>query len=317
MIKILNPIYDQAFKYLMDNNDIAKKILFLILGKDILQLQMQNVEIPVLNQHGALTSRYDFKAVIREPNGEVRKVLIELQKYKTINPLSRFRDYLGQNYSREDTYIDAHGNEQTEHLPIITVYILGYDIPEIPTRFLKSKHNAVDGVTNQIIETINSDFLKLLTHETYILFVGNKKNYKWQGSEIEVFIRFFQQKTKGVEKNIYIEIDETDNPMLSEIAKHLNLATHDEDMIRRMKAEKDYEDTFKDNLEKDAEIQQLLIKNEEERRQKEEAKHSESEAKHREYEAMRKLAAKMKKYGEPISEIVKETGLSETEINLL
>jgi hypothetical protein len=257
---------------------------------------MQNVEIPVLNQHGALTSRYDFKAVIREPNGEVRKVLIELQKYKTINPLSRFRDYLGQNYSREDTYIDAHGNEQTEHLPIITVYILGYDIPEIPTRFLKSKHNAVDGVTNQIIETINSDFLKLLTHETYILFVGNKKNYKWQGSEIEIFIRFFQQKTKGEEKNIYIEIDETDNPMLSEIAKHLNLATHNEDMIRRMKAEKDYEDTFKDNLEKDAEIQQLLIKNE---------------------EVMRKLASKMKKYGEPISEIVKETGLSEDEITHL
>ena len=49
MIRIFNPIYDQAFKYLMDNNEIAIEILNLILDREIVQLQMQNVEIPVLN----------------------------------------------------------------------------------------------------------------------------------------------------------------------------------------------------------------------------------------------------------------------------
>jgi len=75
-------------------------------------------------------------------------------------------------------------------------------------------------------------------------------------------------------------------------------------------------------------IQQKLI---EERRQKEEAKKREKEAKKREEEERRqkeeerrqkeevkhKLARKMKKYGESIEEIIKETGLSRNEIENL
>ncbi len=55
----------------------------------------------------------------------------------------------------------------------------------------------------------------------------------------------------------------------------------------------------------------------EERRQKEEAKAREEEAKAREEEAKQKLAKKMIKYGESIEEIIKETGLTEDEINKL
>lgn len=53
---------------------------------------------------------------------------------------------------------------------------------------------------------------------------------------------------------------------------------------------------------------------EEERRLKEEERRQKEEAKHREREAMLKLAARMKKYDEPISDIIRETGLSEEEI---
>ncbi len=61
-----------------------------------------------------------------------------------------------------------------------------------------------------------------------------------------------------------------------------------------------------------------------ERKEKEEAKKREEEAKRKaeqerkeKEEAMRKLAIKMKKYGEPIEEIMKETGLSREEIEKL
>ena len=53
---------------------------------------------------------------------------------------------------------------------------------------------------------------------------------------------------------------------------------------------------------------------EEERRQKEEERRQKEEAKLREKEAMQKLTLKMKKYGESIADIIKETGLSSEEI---
>jgi predicted transposase/invertase (TIGR01784 family) len=56
---------------------------------------------------------------------------------------------------------------------------------------------------------------------------------------------------------------------------------------------------------------------EEERRQKEEAKQREEEERRQKEEAMRKLAAKMKKYGEPIDDIIRETGLTKPQIEKL
>lgn len=41
-MRIVNPLYDQAFKYLMDNEAIAKKILSLILEQEIISLQSKS-----------------------------------------------------------------------------------------------------------------------------------------------------------------------------------------------------------------------------------------------------------------------------------
>jgi predicted transposase/invertase (TIGR01784 family) len=60
-----------------------------------------------------------------------------------------------------------------------------------------------------------------------------------------------------------------------------------------------------------------MHKIEEERSQKEEERRQKEEALIKEKEAMLKLAKKMKKYGEPINEIIKETGLSKDEIEKL
>ena len=312
MLLIFNPIYDQAFKYLMDNNELAISILNLILDKEIVQLQMQNVETSFLTKNRSRTSRYDFKAIIKNENGEMQKVLIELQKYKKHNINERFRKYLGQNYSSPDTFINTEAETKTEDLPIITIYILGYDDPEIPIRFLKLENKYIDGIKKQEISNINSKFVNLLTHNMYILSVGEKKDYVWQGTKIEAFIRLFIQKTKGAEKNILIEIDDNEitDPLLVSITKRLYEATLDDQIQREMKAEQEYDETFRDNEKKDKEIEEAMKREEEERRQKEEERRQKEEA-------MRKLAIKMKKYGEPIEEIVKETKISKEDIEKL
>ncbi len=63
--------------------------------------------------------------------------------------------------------------------------------------------------------------------------------------------------------------------------------------------------------------EEAKAREEEERRQKEEAKAREEEERRQKEEAKQKLAKKMIKYGEPIEEIIAETGLTEYEINQL
>jgi hypothetical protein len=56
------------------------------------------------------TVHYDFKAIKRNTKNENISVLIELQKYKSSNPIIRFRECLADNYSKEETIINAQGN---------------------------------------------------------------------------------------------------------------------------------------------------------------------------------------------------------------
>jgi len=87
---------------------------------------------------------------------------------------------------------------------------------------------------------------------------------------------------------------------LQRIKAHLNAATQDKKLLRSIEAEEEYQRNM-DSIEKQVE---------EERRQKEEA-----QAKGKEQSI--KLAKKMVAYGEPIDEIMAETGLSREEIEQL
>ncbi len=44
-MRIINPLYDQAFKYMMDNELIAKKVLSVILEKDVISVQSRATEL--------------------------------------------------------------------------------------------------------------------------------------------------------------------------------------------------------------------------------------------------------------------------------
>jgi len=82
-MKIINPIYDQAFKYLMDNEKLAKKILSIILEQEVIAIQSKPQEVKTIDKKNDIPlSRFDFKAVIRNPENQIKNVLIEIQKSK-------------------------------------------------------------------------------------------------------------------------------------------------------------------------------------------------------------------------------------------
>jgi hypothetical protein len=67
---IVNPLYDNAFKYLMENNRLAKKVLSVILGEEIEELMIgqQETFVPYATYQITLF-RLDFKAIISQADG--------------------------------------------------------------------------------------------------------------------------------------------------------------------------------------------------------------------------------------------------------
>ena len=93
MIYIANPIYDVVFKYLMDDERIARTILSALLRMDITHIEVRPHEYPNSQRDTLSVFRIDFAATVREDDGSTHLVLIELQKTWLETETLRFRQY--------------------------------------------------------------------------------------------------------------------------------------------------------------------------------------------------------------------------------
>ena len=97
----------------------------------------------------------------------------------------RFRNYLGEQYKKEDIV-----NNKKVILPITTIYILGFSLPEIKEACIKVERNYRDLISKKIIDT-KSDFVEKLTHDSYIVQVGRITN-RYQ-TRLDKLLSVFEQ----------------------------------------------------------------------------------------------------------------------------
>ena len=163
---IANPIYDVVFKRLMDDNRSAKFFISTLLEQTIESVVVKPQEFTYMDEMAGLSVfRLDFIATIKTQEGESKKVLIEIQKAKNQIDLMRFRNYLGEQYKKDD---DLDGKKNI--LPITTIYILGFLLPEIESACIKVERNYKDLIEKKIISA-KSDFVEKLTHDSFIVQV--------------------------------------------------------------------------------------------------------------------------------------------------
>lgn len=288
-MKIVNPLYDKAFKYLMENNRLAKKVLAVILETEIEELDLGQQETVFPDEKRGFTLfRLDFKAVIKNTDGTKQKVLIELQKSKYETDIQRFRNYLGLNYINK-LQKSEDLNKNNEDYPIITIYILGYNLDDLPYLAVTVNNQKINSVNKKPIET-ESFFVEMLTHRSHILQV--KRLPKNRKTRIEQFMLLFNQAWNSDKKYI-LDLEEIPEEF-REIAEYLEKPVYSEDFRRQLEAEEEIDYIF------DRQEAKYLAQIE--------------EAKQRENEAKYKLTKKMLKYNEPIEEIIKETGFTKEEI---
>ena len=214
---IANPIYDVVFKRLMENERVAKFFVSTLLDQTIERIELQPQEFTYTAEGlGLAVFRLDFIATIKTEEGEYKKVLIEVQKARNEIDLMRFRNYLAEHYKKEDL---VEGEKQI--LPITTIYVLGFKLPEIESACLKVNRQYIDLLTGGIIER-KSEFVEKLSHDCYIVQV-NRIGGRYQ-TRLEKLLSLFEQNhflDEGqITKHFPHEFDLEELRLAAEILQH-------------------------------------------------------------------------------------------------
>ena len=252
---IANPIYDTVFKYLMEDTDIAKGVLSIILNVEIIELSVKPQETiteTAIANRPINIYRLDFVAVIKETNGSYKKALIELQKTKRSTNILRFRRYLGENYQKEDKVI-VNGKEVNQSLEIITVYFLGFELDDVPASVLKVKNCFIDVTTGQaLVNEPRDKFIRLLNHESYTVQIP--KLHPNAQSRVENVLDIFNQSYKTEDDQKLDYKSNSNDPLIKQITDRLTKAIADEDLRRKMNIEDEIERGY------NMELQEMEIK---------------------------------------------------------
>ena len=220
---IANPIYDVVFKKMMENERIAKFFIGTLLNKTIESITLKPQEFTYQGKLTALAVfRLDFIAVIKEQDGTSRKILIEIQKAQNHFDLMRFRNYLAEQYKKEDTINDEEGQQP---LSITTIYILGYPLKEIKTACVHVERQYKDLINNAIL-TEKNDFIEKLTHDSYIIQV--KRITSRYQSSLDKLLSIFEQNHFVYDNTIIKEyLHKVDEKHIEEIVQVLHYSGTD------------------------------------------------------------------------------------------
>ena len=269
-MKIVNPLYDKAFKYLMENERYACKVLSVILDKEVTSVQLSQQETTFSDEQKRLSLFIlDFNATIRQNDGQLKTVLIELQKSKFSDDIRRFRNYLGSQYMK-NSQKKKEEDSPSSLLPIITIYILGYKLEDNPFLAIRSGQVLTNATTHEPVE-IEDNFLKYLTHESYLIQVRRLPEKRL--TRMERFFTLFNQAWVS-DENYILDLDEVPEGF-EDIAKYLSGPLQDEVFRRQLDLEDQVTlewEKWEKKLEKaKAEAEEAKAKEEEERNLKEEA----------------------------------------------
>ena len=313
MTLIANPIYDSVFKYLMEDDRVAKILLSALLKKEIVELQMRRQEYSAMQQTRISMFRMDFTARIREADGEEHLVMIELQKTWLATETLRFRQYLGTQYLNKENMREE--DNRTYGLLIISIYILGHKLGELhePVVYVRRQYLNYD----DCVIAHKDKFIASLTHDSIIVQIpylkGRTRNH------LERLLNLFDQDYIYHADDHLLEIDENKFTGKDEqlIMNRLLKAGVAPEIRRAM----DVEDEILSEIEKrDTIIMQKdeeIVKKDEELGKKDEELGKKDEELGKKDEIIREAVRMLKQAGLPVDEIARKFSLSPESVNHL
>ncbi len=185
--RIANPIYDSVFKFMMEDERVARTLLSALLQKQVVKVEMRPHEYVNARQERISIFRIDFGAYILEDDGSEHLVIVELQKTWRPTETLRFRRYLGVQYQNERNV----SSETGEPLPIVSIYLLGHKVDDLKESVVYVRRRYLDYESCEITEGVPSPFVERLTHDSIIVQIpyltGSVRNH------LEALLNVFDQ----------------------------------------------------------------------------------------------------------------------------
>ena len=200
MMKVANPIYDIVFKYLLEDERIARTILSALLKKDVVAVETHRNEYSNIGRDGLSIFRIDFGATIQEEDGTRHLILIELQKTWLETETLRFRQYLGAQYANVSNMLPE--NQGAYAIPMVTVYLLGHKVGDIEEPVLYVRRQSYDYNDNLVTKGLPNPFVDSLTHDSIIVQIP--RLHGQVNNRLEKVLSIFDQSNKKI-----LDIDES------------------------------------------------------------------------------------------------------------
>ena len=310
IITVANPIYDSVFKYLMEDNRVAKTVLSALMKKEVVEVEMRKHEYTNGTRDKISMFRIDFGAKVRQEDGSLKLVLIELQKTWLETETLRFRQYLGTQYANPDNIL-KDDNPNGYGIPMITVYLLGHRVGDIEEPVLYVRHKSYDYDGKEVTKGMPDPFVESLVHDSIIVqipYLHGRVNNRL----VEVLSVFDQTNKDGKNRQV-LKIDDSvydgDTEMQHILHRHLAAAS-DSKLRQDMNVEDEYFSAI--------ETRDTAIMKRDQRIAEQDAQLEEQSAQLEEQRAALLVSAKaMKSAGIPFEQIATITKITIEEIKLL
>ena len=232
-MKVANPIYDIVFKYMMEDERIARTILSALLKVEVLAVEVRPHEYSDDTHDNLSVFRIDFGATIRDADGNKKLILIELQKTWLETETLRFRQYLGVHYSSpKNMQSDAAA------LPMVAVYLLGHKVGDIEEPVLYVNHQSLDYEGNVVTKGLPNSFVDSLTHDSIIVQIPRLHGHI--NNRLDMVLSIFDQSLRDEDDNRILRIDDTlyrNDADMEHILHRLRMAAADVDILYKMNVE--------------------------------------------------------------------------------
>ena len=239
IIQIANPIYDSVFKFLMEDDRIAKTILSALLKKEVVDIKVRPHEYSNQTRDKVSMFRIDFAATVREPDGHEHLILVELQKTWLETETLRFRQYLGTQYA--DKRNIRKDSAKGFALPMVTIYLLGHRVGDIDVPVIYVNHKSYDYDGNEVTRGMPDPFIDSLVHNSIIVQIpllhGQVNN------RLEKVLSVFDQTKVDTADRHVLSLDENayeGDDSMEYIVRRLTQAAANTEMRQDMNVEDEY-----------------------------------------------------------------------------
>ena len=237
ILTLANPIYDSVFKFLMEDERIAKTVLSALLKKEVVSVEFRRHEHPNIKRNEISMFRIDFAARIKEDDGTERLILIELQKTWLDTETLRFRQYLAAQYNAEENMVREEG-KRSHALPMVAVYLLGHRVGTVEEPVVYVNHVARNYDGEEVAEGMKDPFIGSLVHDSIIvqlpLLQGRINNRLYR------VLSVFDQTNRDKHDRHLVKLNEgnyENDSDLMYLLRRLTQATASADMREEMKEE--------------------------------------------------------------------------------